>query len=207
MIKTGVNLYSADLLPKKQTLTFSRMLLALAIFIGCSALLYSVGKWDTDELQMLNQQESSKKNSLAEQKKQLEQQIAARKPDADLVAKVELEQQRLALKKLLKDELSQRDMLISKGYSPLLTDLAAIADANVWLSHIIIEQQKNGTQRIEFEGYGRNAQSIPLWVDKLKSSTTLTGYAFSAMTMDRGKGEPLAFKLISQPSGAKELAQ
>lgn len=207
MIKTSVNLYSADLLPKKQTLTFSRMLLALAIFIVGSAVLYGVGKWDTDELQMLSQQENSNKNSLTEQKKQLEQQIAARKPDADLVAKVELEQQRLTLKKLLKNELSQRDMLISKGYSPLLTDLAVIADANVWLSHITIEQQKVDSQRIEFEGYGRNPQSIPLWVDKLKASTTLKGYAFSAMTMDRGEGQPLAFKLISQPSGAKELAQ
>ncbi|WP_137224754.1 fimbrial assembly protein [Shewanella sp. MEBiC00475] len=206
MIKTGVNLYTADLLPKKQRLTFSGMIIALALFIGCSALLYCVGLWNTDELQALNQQENSKNNSLTEQKNQLEQQIAERKPDAKLVAKVELEQQRLDLNKLLKDKLSQMDMLISQGYSPMLTDLAAVADNSLWLSHITIEQQSNDVQRIEFEGYGRNPQSIPLWIDKLKNTATLKGYAFSAMTMDRGEAQPLAFKLISQPS-AKELAQ
>ncbi|WP_350431980.1 fimbrial assembly protein [Shewanella sp. H8] len=182
------------------------MIIALALFIGCSALLYGVGLWNTDELQVLNQQENSKKNSLTEQKNQLEQQIAERKPDAKLVAKVELERQRLDLNKLLKDKLSQMDMLISQGYSPMLTDLAAVADNSLWLSHITIEQQSNDVQRIEFEGYGRNPQSIPLWIDKLKNTATLKGYAFSAMTMDRGEAQPLAFKLISQPS-AKELAQ
>jgi Tfp pilus assembly protein PilN len=157
-------------------------------------------------LQTLSEQVSRERNRLNDQKTQLELQIAARQPDANLVAKVELEQQRLDLKKLLKDELSQRNTLISQGYSPMLTDLAAVADANVWLSHITIEQQDTDVQRIEFEGYGRNPQSIPLWIDKLKTTSTLKGYAFSAMTMDRGEAQPLAFKLISQPI-AKELAQ
>ncbi|WP_351016199.1 fimbrial assembly protein [Shewanella sp. AC91-MNA-CIBAN-0169] len=206
MIKTSVNLYTTDLLPKKQRLTFARMMLALAFFTGGCAVLYVVGLWHTDELQKLNQQASSTKSRLTNQKTQLEQQIALRKPNADLVAKVELEQQRLDLKKLLKDELSQRKTMISQGYSPMLTDLAAVADSNVWLSHITIEQQNTSAQRIEFEGYGRNPQSIPLWIDKLKTTSTLKGYAFSAMTMDRGEAQPLAFKLISQPV-AKEFAQ
>nr|WP_220493841.1 fimbrial assembly protein [Shewanella sp. SG41-4] len=194
------------MLPTKQRLTFARMMLALAFLTGCCAILYMVGLWHTDELQKLNQQASNTKNSLTNQKAQLEQQIALRKPNADLVAKVELEQQRLDLKKLLKDELSQRKTLISQGYSPMLTDLAVVADSNVWLSHITIEQQDTNAQRIEFEGYGRNPQSIPLWIDKLKTIPTLKGYAFSAMTMDRGEAQPLAFKLISQPV-AKELEQ
>ncbi|MFT6978223.1 MAG: Tfp pilus assembly protein PilN [Shewanella psychromarinicola] len=206
MIKTAVNLYSTDLLPKKQRLTFIRLMLALAFLCGCSAVLYAVGLWHADELQTLNQQASTEKNRLKNQKSQLEQQIASRKPNGDLVAKVELEQQRLELKKLLKDELSQRNTLISQGYSPMLTDLAAVADSSVWLSHITIEQQNNDAQRIEFEGYGRHPQSIPLWIDKLKTTSTLKGYAFSAMTMDRGEAQPLAFKLISQPI-AKESAQ
>ncbi|AZG71829.1 fimbrial assembly protein [Shewanella livingstonensis] len=206
MIKTGVNLYSLDLLPKKQRLTFLRMMLALAFFTVCSALLYAAGFWHANELQTLSQQASSDKNRLNNQKVQLEQSIAERKPNADLVAKVELEQQRLDLKKMLKDELSQRNTLISQGYSPMLTDLAAVADSSVWLSHITIEQQNSDIQRIEFEGYGRNPQSIPLWIDKLKTTSTLKGYAFSAMTMDRGEAQPLAFKLISQPV-AKEPAQ
>lgn len=205
MIKTSVNLYTADLLPQKQRLTFSTMMLALALLTGCSAVLYGIGLWDADKLQTQNQQASRDNKRLTTQKTQLEQKIAARKPDAALVAKVELKQQRLDIKKLLKDELGKRKTLISKGYSAVLTDLAAVADASVWLSHITIDQQDTAAQRIEFEGYGRNPQSIPLWIDKLKTMETLKGFSFSAMTMDRGEDQPIAFKLISQAM-AKESA-
>ena len=203
MIKTRVNLYTADLLPQKQRLTFSRMMITVAVLVCCSLLVYVIGVWHEIELQAEKRQATAKQNQLVTQKTQLEQQLAKRKPDADLIAKVELEQQRLSLKQLLKDELSQRKALISQGYSPILTDLAKVADASVWLSRISIEQQLADPQRIEFEGYGRYPQSIPLWIDRLKMTSTLKGYAFSAMTMNRGEDKPLAFKLTSQPA-AKE---
>ncbi|MCT8988004.1 PilN domain-containing protein [Shewanella phaeophyticola] len=200
MIKTSINLYSVDLLPQKQRLTLSRLIQVLVLLVMVSICFYAFGLWQQSELQTLQQQANNKKAQLSAEKKQLEDQIAARKPNTALADQVELEEQRLALKRRLKDELSQRKNLISQGYSPLLTDLAAVADANVWLSHISIEQQDNAPQRIQFEGFGRTPQSIPLWIDKLKNTVTLKGYAFSAMTMNRGDTQPLMFKLTSKPS-------
>lgn len=206
MIKTSVNLYSDNLLPIQQRLTLTRLMSVLGLFVVIFIVLYGVVMWQQQQLQAKQQQASHDNVQLNDQKIALEAQIAARKPDSALVAQVELEEQRLALKIRLKDELSQRQNLISKGYSPMLTDLASVADANVWLSHISIVQQDNGPQRVEFEGYGRNPQSVPLWIDKLKNTETLKGYAFSAMTMDRGDDQPLMFKLTSQISD-KEPSQ
>ena len=206
MIKTSVNLYSDNLLPIQQRLTLTRLMSVLGLFVVIFIVLYGVVMWQQQQLQAKQQQASHDNVQLNDQKVALEAQIAARKPDSALVAQVELEEQRLALKIRLKDELSQRQNLISKGYSPMLTDLASVADANVWLSHISIVQQDNGPQRVEFEGYGRNPQSVPLWIDKLKNTETLKGYAFSAMTMDRGDDQPLMFKLTSQISD-KEPSQ
>jgi hypothetical protein len=76
VIKTAVNLYTTDLLPKRQRLTFLSMMLTLIFLSGCSALLYVIGLWHADELQTLSQQASSNKNRLISQKTQLEQQIA-----------------------------------------------------------------------------------------------------------------------------------
>ncbi|MGI2170280.1 PilN domain-containing protein [Shewanella sp. MF05960] len=206
MIKTSVNLYTADLLPQQQRLTFTRLAVTLLLLFGLCIAFYGVGSWQQNQLHAVQQQASNDKDQLTAQKTQLEAQIAARKPDSALVAQVELEEQRLDLKIRLKDELGQRKNLISQGYSPMLTDLAAVADANVWLSHISISQQDNAPQRIEFEGYGRYPQSIPLWIDRLKNTSTLKGYAFSAMTMDRGDDQPLMFKLTSQTAD-KEPSQ
>lgn len=206
MIKTSVNLYSDNLLPIQQRLTLTRLMSVLGLFVVIFIVLYGVVMWQQQQLQAKQQQASHDNVQLNDQKVALEAQIAARKPDSALVAQVELEEQRLELKIRLKDELSQRQNLISKGYSPMLTNLASVADANVWLSHISIVQQDNGPQRVEFEGYGRNPQSVPLWIDKLKNTETLKGYAFSAMTMDRGDDQPLMFKLTSQISD-KEPSQ
>ena len=206
MIKTSVNLYSDDLLPQTQWLTLTRLMLGLMLLIVIGVVGYGFGWWQQQQTQILLQQANNDNQQLTAQKIELEVQIAARKPDAALVAKVELEEQQLALKTRLKDELSQRQELVSQGYSPLLTDLAKVANTNVWLSHISLVQPDHGPMRVAFEGYGRTPQSIPLWIDQLKNTSTLKGYAFSAMTMNQGENQPLVFKLTSQTAD-KEPSQ
>lgn len=192
MIKTKVNLYSATLLPPKQRLNFLTLSVSVAVLLGLTVLLYVVESYQFYELQHQASQAEQKNNRLVEQKDNLEAQVAQRVPDQDLVTRVELEEQRLTLKRLLKAELENRTALISQGYSPMLTDLAAVADANVWLSRIYFNEQQ-----IEFEGFGQQPSSIPRWIERLKTADTLKGFAFAAMTMDRGENQPLAFKLTS----------
>lgn len=192
MIKTKVNLYSATLLPPKQRLNFLTLSVSVAVLLGLTVLLYVVESYQFNELQHQASQAAQKNNRLVEQKDNLEAQVAQRVPDQDLVTRVELEEQRLTLKRLLKAELENRTALISQGYSPMLTDLAAVADANVWLSRIYFNEQQ-----IEFEGFGQQPSSIPRWIERLKTADTLKGFAFAAMTMDRGENQPLAFKLTS----------
>jgi len=192
VIKTKVNLYSATLLPPKQRLNFLTLSVSVAVLLGLTVLLYVVESYQFNELQHQASQAAQKNNRLVEQKDNLEAQVAQRVPDQDLVTRVELEEQRLTLKRLLKAELENRTALISQGYSPMLTDLAAVADANVWLSRIYFNEQQ-----IEFEGFGQQPSSIPRWIERLKTADTLKGFAFAAMTMDRGENQPLAFKLTS----------
>ena len=192
MIKTKVNLYSATLLPPKQRLNFLTLSVSVAVLLGLTVLLYVVESYQFCELQHQASQAEQKNSRLVEQKDNLEAQVSQRVPDQDLVTRVELEEQRLTLKRLLKAELENRTALISQGYSPMLTDLAAVADANVWLSRIYFNEQQ-----IEFEGFGQQPSSIPRWIERLKTADTLKGFAFAAMTMDRGENQPLAFKLTS----------
>ncbi|MFV0596278.1 PilN domain-containing protein [Shewanella sp.] len=193
MIKSRVNLYSAALLPPKQTLTFAKLMTyTLGLVLVC-AILAAFSYWQSAESQRALSQASTQKQQFDQQKAELEAQIATRKPDPELVARVELESQQLELKQLLMSELALRSSLTSRGFAPVLKDLAMVADASVWLNHIVINEQ-----HFMFEGFADHPQSIPQWVGKLKTTNTLKGQAFSSMTMDRGEDKPLAFTLTSE---------
>jgi Tfp pilus assembly protein PilN len=165
--------------------------------IGLSALLYGFFWYQVNQLKDQHRQTSIINAQQTQLKEQLETQIAQRMPNNELVTQVELQSQRLELKKLLKDELALRTAFISQGYSPMLTDLAAVSDGSVWLSRIYFNQH-----HIEIEGFGQQPYSIPLWIERLKTADTLKGFAFAAMTMDRGEDQPLAFKLTSTPEAS-----
>uniref|UniRef100_Q0HZI9 Fimbrial assembly family protein n=1 Tax=Shewanella sp. (strain MR-7) TaxID=60481 RepID=Q0HZI9_SHESR len=193
MIKSRVNLYSAALLPPKQSLTFAKLISYTLGLIAVCIILAAFSYWQLAESQQALGQAATQKQQFEQQKAELEAQIAARKPDPELVARVELESQQLELKQLLMSELALRSSLTSRGFAPVLKDLAMVADASVWLNHIVINEQ-----HFMFEGFADHPQSIPQWVGKLKTTNTLKGQAFSSMTMDRGEDKPLAFTLTSE---------
>ncbi|SIR02136.1 hypothetical protein SAMN05421840_107112 [Shewanella morhuae] len=199
MIKYRVNLYTPSLLPPKQKLTFARLgtyaLSVLLLLVVCMSYSY----WQVSSLRQELQLVTQKKQQLDTQKQTLEAELAARKADPALVERVDLVTQQLELKQLLMQELSLRASLTSRGFAPVLNDLAVVADGSVWLSHIVINEQD-----FMFEGFAEHPQSIPLWVDKLKTTHTLKGQAFSSMSMDRGEDKPLAFTL---KSNSKEATQ
>ncbi|SUI92637.1 fimbrial assembly protein [Shewanella morhuae] len=199
MIKYRVNLYTPSLLPPKQKLTFARLgtyaLSVVLLLVVCMSYSY----WQVSSLRQELQLVTQKKQQLDTQKQTLEAELAARKADPALVERVDLVTQQLELKQLLMQELSLRASLTSRGFAPVLNDLAVVADGSVWLSHIVINEQD-----FMFEGFAEHPQSIPLWVDKLKTTHTLKGQAFSSMSMDRGEDKPLAFTL---KSNSKEATQ
>lgn len=193
MIKSRVNLYSATLLPPELRLTFAKLMTYVAGLALLCMFAGAYGYWQLGQSEQALQQDSQQKQQLEQQKAALEAQIAVRKPDPALVARVELESQQLELKQLLISELALRSALTSRGFAPVLKDLAQVSDASVWLSRIMINEQN-----VMFEGFADHPKSIPLWVGKLKTTSTLKGQAFSSMTMDRGEDKPLAFTLTSE---------
>lgn len=191
-MKLRVNLYSESLFPTELRLSFLRLNqvlagLVIALVLG-SAIAYGV----VSSLESEKNELQHAKVLLDEQKVELEDEIAKRKPSATLVAEVELKAQQLELKQMLIGKLSQQEELTSYGYSPLMTDLASVADRSIWLNRIQVKEN-----RYIFEGYTSNPQSVPNWIERLKTTTTLKGHAFASMTMSLGEDQPLAFKLTS----------
>lgn len=192
-LKKRVNLYSDSLLPKEQRLSFKRLTQALSllvfIFVVSSTAIYVlVLDLEAEKSELTKQQ-----RQLDSEKKSLESAIAQRSPDARLVDRVELLSQQVELKQMLIGELSQREALTSHGYSLLFTDLARVANSNIWLNRIRVEENS-----YIFEGFSSAPNSVPLWVERLKTTETLKGHAFATMSMSRGEDKPLGFTLTSK---------
>lgn len=197
-MKSRINLYSDTLLPTQSRLAFANLVVGAVCILMLALVLGGIGYWGVMTQQQQLQQVKAQARDYTQQKTQLEQKIAAHLPSPELVAKVELETQQLELKRLLLTELGSRKALTSKGFAPLLTDLATVADGATWLSRIVVDDN-----HFVFEGYAQQPENVPLWVGRLKSTETLRGQTFAAMTMARGDGEPLGFMLTSKPSAEK----
>lgn len=200
-MKLRVNLYSATLFPPELRLSFLKLnkaLLVIIIGLLCASALVLLlnSSLESDKTQLMQT-----KQTLDSEKKDLEAALAKRGPSEALVEEVNLKSQQLELKQKLFAKLNQQEVLTSYGYSPLMTDLASVADSSIWLERIQVSEQS-----YIFEGFTSSPESVPLWVERLKNTTTLKGHAFASMTMNLGENQPLAFKLTSDatPTG-KEL--
>ncbi|MFT5235371.1 MAG: Tfp pilus assembly protein PilN [Shewanella sp.] len=191
-IKTRINLYSESLFPPELRLSFNKMVIGLMILLVLSFVGSTVSYVLVLELESEHVELTSKKNILEQDKTKLEAQIAQHAPDVNLVSKVDLFTQQIELKRMLLGELTQREALTSQGYSPLMEDLARVANSSIWLNRFQVEKDN-----FIFEGFTASAHSVPLWVDRLKMTETLKGQAFASMTMNRGENQPLSFTLTS----------
>ncbi|WP_299805412.1 PilN domain-containing protein [uncultured Shewanella sp.] len=191
-MKLRVNLYSDTLFPPELRLSFLRLnqaMLVIAVGLLCaSALVFALNtSLESDKTQLVQA-----KQALDAEKKDLEAALAKRGPSEALVDEVNLKAQQLELKQQLFGKLSQQEVLTSYGYSPLMTDLASVADSSLWLERIQVNEKS-----FVFEGFTSSPKSVPLWIERLKTTTTLKGHAFATMTMNLGENQPLAFKLTS----------
>ncbi|MGS0682721.1 PilN domain-containing protein [Shewanella sp. 125m-7] len=200
-MKLRVNLYSDTLFPPELGLSFLRlnqaMLAVVVVLLLSSAAVYALNSSLESDKTMLLQD----KQRLDSDKKNLETALAKRGPSEALVAEVNLKAQQLELKQKLFSKLSQQEILTSYGYSPLMTDLASVANSSIWLTRIQVNEKN-----YMFEGFTSSPESVPLWIERLKTTTTLKGHAFATMTMNLGENQPLAFKLTSDATSmGKEL--
>jgi Tfp pilus assembly protein PilN len=192
MSKTHINLYDETLLPPRQRLSFERLKLAVSLLLAVMVVAFGALYWQLQSERSQLAQARQTEQQLNSEKQQLEQRIANHNPDDALVAEVTDLQDALELKRLLLGEIGKQQRFTSEGYAALLTDLARSADGSVWLGRIVVDQGD-----LRFEGFAKDPKSVPLWVERLKETSTLQGKQFATMTMAREPDEPLGFVLTS----------
>lgn len=191
-MKNRVNLFPADLKPKLKLFTVNLVLLLWAL--SCVTL-FAVSReyqkqYDDIQAQTRNIQEEF--NSKSQALRMLKKARDDRAQDPALVAAVEKLQREATDKRLLLDELRGREQLKNQGFSMLMRDLSNQHVDNIWLTRINIEEQK-----IRIEGGTLESSSVPIWVNRLKSSDYFAGRSFAGARMFRDDSDELNFVISS----------
>ena len=201
MMKTRVNLYTAEFRPNLQRLTLATVL-ALISFMLLLLLLVSYSadhgvRTAEQDVTAMETQLTALENeiSLASDKAGQHEQSPA------LSQRLLLLEQRLHQRQEVLATLSDLTVVQESGFSGLMADLAHLRDADIRLTAIKL----NGG-RITLIGLARTPASIPRWISTFSQSKALAGKTFDRLTIDRGE-QGLAFQLSNSTQSTNAEAQ
>lgn len=200
-MKSRVNLLSEEFKPKLDLVSLN--LLVFLIILSCicvvSAYLLTQAKAANaaQELKQTMAQKSQRESNLGK----LSEKVAALKPNASLLTKIENKEGEIRQKRQLIKQLNGRDVQKSQGFARLMSELAEQHDPELWLTKIGV-----GTGKVRFEGQAASASAVPRWISKLGASEFFEETEFASARLFRDDKERLNFILSSDLSQSDEGA-
>lgn len=116
-----------------------------------------------------------------------------------LLSELEQTQKQLGIKKVILEELANREEQKSRGFSALMVDLASNHQSDLWLTEINLDDSL-----ISIKGGASDSTALPVWVSKLSAANYFVGKEFAAARLFRDENEQLQFILSSDINDAQQ---
>lgn len=187
MAKYTINLLSEELLPKQPPLTLNRVIASWVVLL---VIMLVWGSSISSKETSLGQQASMIKDEtddLVRRETVLKAQLAALKPDPDLVAQLENIRLLMRNKKALHAQLTDPNRTQSQGFSGAMTELAQNYSKDISLQNIHISNQD-----MSFSGVARMPAAVPAWLAGFEESPFLTGQTFNNFQITEDDEKTLA---------------
>jgi len=201
-MKQQVNLYTSELRPVKQRLSFGTCVLLMLLVAALVLSAMGYGSWQ-------NRQLASQANALERQTAQLQQavetlsaQVEQRQPDPEL---------ELALGRVT-ETISRRQRLLERvegltanhqaGFSGRMAALARQIPDNLWLTSITLE---SSPASLRLEGRTRAPELVPGYLEQLGNESVFAGETFRHFELSRPAEEQgsgwVEFRMATEHSG------
>ncbi|GGW48665.1 PilN domain-containing protein [Alishewanella tabrizica] len=184
-MKLRVNLFSAALLPPKQTLSLKHLGISLgsiaALIFVLSAVLWFLQQQQQQQLQVLSQQKQQQQT----QADLMQQAILQRQPDTQLQQQVALAQTQWQRRQALLQFLQQQQQQIT-FFSPVFAHLVKIDRPELWLQQFVLTPHSSSWQ-----GITQQPQSVAVWLQQLASLAQLQGQQFQQIQLQQQEDAPL----------------
>lgn len=193
-MKNRINLYTAELQPKLDLLSLASVLSAWLLITVLFLLCYSGFAYYHSSVASELAQQKYRRDNLNRDVNNMKESLANRQPDPHLIKLVEQQEIALHNRKLLLDELSQRENIKQQGFTQILDDLAHKNSASIWLDTIEV-----GESSMKLLGKVTQPQAMPQWLRRLGQSTSFSGRTFDSARVFREDDE-LRFELKTSRS-------
>ncbi len=204
-----INLYNPALLPKADVFSGRMVLLAFAGIALLALLAYGWSAWDAARLAREEQQQEVRLATLQSEITRLSQEVAARKPNAQLTTELESLDALLAGRNEVIAVLKSGALGDTKGVSQYFRAFARQTLDGLWLTGFSIV---GAGKDITIEGRTLRAELVPGYIGKLRREDVLRGHGFGTLSVQKppvtgSDAEPhkhaefLEFRLASQGPG------
>ena len=175
-----INLYNPALAPKVQVLSGRRLVLALAAVIAVCLLVWGVAGMDAARLAGRSARRPPSSPSSQAEMTALAQQVAARKPSAQLQGELQNLEALLAARNEVMALLASGRLGDTRGVSEYLRAFARQTTEGLWLTGLSIAQAGND---IVIQGRTLDADLVPVYLQKLRRETALRGHGFESLSV------------------------
>lgn len=186
-----VNLLSAELMPKRESLTFQQLLLFWGVFAGLLVIVSAWNGYETWRLATTQQSTAEQGRALLAANEQLKASFSST-PDPELEARVNelrMEQaERAALMTLLADYHSAQAV----GFSGYLADLSTHSVEGMWLSEISLNA---GGRWIALKGKTTDPARVPEFLRRLSDGRSFDGHLFDGFELKETDSGLLEFAI------------
>ncbi|MFT6989353.1 MAG: Tfp pilus assembly protein PilN [Paraglaciecola sp.] len=195
-MKNRVNLYHPEFHPKLRLLTLSFVVLSWAFAaLICGLLYFYVASEQQDFKSEIAKIEQNKQQQTI-LVNELQSAVDNIKVDPKLLKQVQKNQQLIALKNRVLNELAGQEELKSIGFSNLMLDLASHHHKGLWLTHINLDGIS-----VVMEGAATDSAIVPKWLSSLGQTDYFRGQEFANTRLYRDSDQQLNFVI----STGKEL--
>ncbi len=189
-----INLFSKSLLPKKQLITFEKMLASWGAVFILVLIFATYQKWRLLQLEETLNAQREDLNIAQRLANDLEDRIKLHLPSALLVNEVEQAKTRLEIKKSTLAAVEKHDLALKQGYESTFRALSALSSRNISISTIAIS-----LNYLDLNGLAATPEAVPSWLQSFQSQPVLAGRHFEQMTLNRDEQDRFyQFHLISK---------
>lgn len=193
-----VNLYNAALAPKVEVFSGRSVLLALLGVLAVSLAAWSALGVDTARAVAREAEQAARLAQLQSDVTRLAQQLAARKPDAQLQQELASLDALLMTRNEVLSALQGGALGDTRGVSEYFRAFARQSVEGVWLTSFSIS---GAGSQIAIQGRTVDAELVPSFLTRLSREETLRGHGFESLTVSRPAAAVSADgKLAAQPA-------
>lgn len=186
----AINFYQAQLKPKIDHFTLTNvmavwMCVAVVMLLMSAFYQYELSKQSKHLLSL-----QSHYTMLTAQRDELKIQAANHQPSPDKLAAISRLKKEIEAKNASIGAVDSIEQSKQAGYSGIMNGLAKLANTDIALSEIEIDNNQ-----LNIKGFARNAASVPAWISRFKQELHLIGRSFEKLKIERNDKGVVVFEL------------